>query len=276
MRSFSLESTAYSPTIINTPSTVDETPGIIPTIFTTRHEPPEYHANVDERVCQLDQEKVLEQVTKSFTSNPGIFDAISPKSVMRALHNELRALVSAQVPLLTENSLQRIIEELLSTLDYTQKVAEVELQEISEDLKTELQIEKDKGIEDIDEHAQEILTDVKSQMEDLASGHMVAFEDLLQQTSEQLIQTLKGFLSVVAKAVAIGREQEHCSASPSADVVAKSPASIATKLFLNDFKELCTTDKVKVLERLASQNTAEVFLTVDQELRGAWVASWIA
>lgn len=195
---------------------------------------------------------------------------------MRALHNELRALVSAQVPLLTENSLQRIIEELLSTLDYTQKVAEVELQEISEDLKTELQIEKDKGIEDIDDHAQDVLSDLKSQMKDLASGHMVAFEDLLQQTSEQLIQTLKGFLSVVAKAVAIGREQEHCSASPSADVVAKSPASIATKLFLNDFKELCTTDKVKVLERLASQNTAEVFLTVDQELRGAWVASWIA
>jgi len=216
---------------------------------------------------------------------------------MRALANELRALVSAQVPLVTEQTLQCIMEELFSSLEYTQKLAEVALQETSDELKTELQLEKDKGIEDIDEHAQDVLCDVKGQMEDLASGHLVAFEDLLQRTSEQLTQTLKVFLGIVAKAVAMAKEHENeadltdpraqHTAVPSAlrtpkestlspGIIATSSASTATKLFLNDFEHLGTADKIKVLERFTHQQTAEVFLTVDQQLREAWVASWIA
>ena len=286
----------YSPTIINTPSTVDDNPGIKPTIFTTRQQPPEYAASVDEEVPETAQEKVR-KTTRSFTSTPEILDAISPKSVMRALNNELRALVSAQVPLVTEQTLQRIMEELFSSLEYTQKLAEVALQETSDDLKTELQLEKDKGIEDIDDHAQEVLTDVKCQMEDLASGHLVAFEDLLQRTSEQLTLTLKVFLGTVAKAVAMAKEHEtqadptnpqtQHTAVPSSQrtpkestlspgIIATSSASTATKLFLNDFEDLGTTDKIKVLEKLTQQQTAEVFLTVDQQLREAWVASWTA
>jgi len=296
VRSFSLESTVYSPTIINTPSTVDDNPGIKPTIFTTRQQPPEYPASVDEGVHETAQEKVR-KVTRSFTSTPEILDAISPKSVMRALSNELRALVSTQVPLVIEQTLNRIMEELFSSLDYTQQLAEVALQETSDELKTELQLEKDKGIEDIDEHAQDVLCDVKGQMEDLASGHLVAFEDLLQRTSEQLKQTLKVFLGVVAKAVAMAKEHEdkadltdpqtqHTAVSsalripnestPSPGTIATSAASTATKLFLTNFEHLCTADKIKVLERLTHQQTAEVFLTVDQQLREAWVASWVA
>lgn len=277
MRSFSLESTAYSPTIINTPSTVDDASGIRPTIFTTRQAPSEYNpTNVDDKISESAQEKVSNKVRRSFTSSPEILEAISPKSILCFLNAELRALVSAQIPLLTEQTLQRIMDDLLSSLDYHQQVTEIGLQETSDDLKTELQLEKDKGVEEIDDHAQGILTDVKSQMEDLASGHLVAFEDMLQQTGEQLKQTLKIFLGVVAKAVALGKEQEHSNTSPSPDLVAESPASTATKLFLHDFKDLGTADKVKVFERLASQNTAEVFLTVDRELREAWVGSWIA
>lgn len=197
---------------------------------------------------------------------------------MRALNNKLHA----QVPQLTEQTLQRITEEALSTLDYQQKVAEIGLQETCDDLKSELQLEKDKGIEDIDEHAQDVLSDVKGQMEDLASGHLVAFEDVLQETGdERLTQTLKVLLAVVAKAVILGREQEQQqqrrnNLSSSLEENIKASASAATKLFLHDFRDLGTADKIKVLERLCQQNTAEVFLTVDKELRGAWIASWIA
>jgi len=182
-------------------------------------------------------------------------------------------------------------------LEYTQKLAEVALQETSDDLKTELQLEKDKGIEDLDEHAQDVLCDVKGQMDDLASGHLVAFEDLLQRTSEQLKQTLKVFLGTVAKAVAMAKEHENKAeltnprtqhtavpsalrtpeeSTPSPGIIATSSASIATKLFLDGFEHLCTADKIKVLEKLTHQQTAEVFLTVNTELREAWVASWIA
>lgn len=286
----------YSPTIINTPSTVDDNPGINPTTFTTRQAPPEYPTSVDDGVHETAQEKVR-KVTRSFTSTPEILDAISPKSVMHTLTNELRALVSAQVPLVTEQTLQRIMEELFSSLEYTQQLAEVALQETSDDLKTELQLEKDKGIEDIDDHAQDVLCDVKGQMEDLASGHLIAFEDLLQRTSEQLTHTLKVFLGVVAKAVAMAKEHEDKAnltdpqaqhnavppalrtpkeSTPLPGIIATSSASTATKLFLNDFRDLGTADKIKVLGKLTHQQTAEVFLTVDQQLRKAWVASWIA
>jgi O6-methylguanine-DNA--protein-cysteine methyltransferase len=192
---------------------------------------------------------------------------------MRSLNKELRALVSAQVPLLTEQALQRIMDELLSSLEYSQKVAEVGLQEASDDLKVELQLEKDKGIEEIDEHAQETLTDVKSQMEDLANGHLLAFEDMLQQTGEQLKQTLQVLLEVLAKAIRMGKER-HDDQADAPQSPLHSPAATATKLFLHEFGDLCTTAKVKVLDRLASQHTAEIFLTVDAELREAWIASW--
>jgi hypothetical protein len=192
---------------------------------------------------------------------------------MRSSNKELRALVFAQVPLLTEQALQRIMEDLLRSLEYSQKVAEVSLQETSDDLKIELQLEKDKGVEDIDDHAQDVLTEVKSQMEDLASGHLVAFEDMLQWTGEQLKQTLKAFLQVLAKAVRKGGDDEQ---PPSPAIIAHSPVSAATKLFLHESNHLSTADKMKVLDRLAHQNTAEIFLTVDTELREAWVSNWIA
>jgi hypothetical protein len=195
-RSFSIESTVYSPTIVNTPSTVDDTPDIKPTFFTTRHELPGYPTNIDETAPQ-----VLDKFTSSFMSNPGLLEVTSLESVMRSLHKQLHALVSAQVPLLTEQALQRIMEDLLSSLEYNQDVAEMRLQEASDDLKIELQLEKDKDVEEIDEHAQDVLSEVKCQMEDLASGHLVTFEDMLQRTGEQLKQTLKAFLEVLAKAV---------------------------------------------------------------------------
>jgi hypothetical protein len=293
-RSFSLESTVYSSTIINTPSTVDDTRDIQPTIFTTRHEPPEHCHNVNESIPQSDQEQALKTVANSFIS-PDLLNAISPKSVMRSLKKELRALVFAQVPLLTEQALQRIMEDLLRSLEYSQKVAEVSLQETSDDLKIELQLEKDKGVEDIDDHAQDVLTEVKSQMEDLASGHLVAFEDMLQWTGEQLKQTLKAFLQVLAKAVrhddqaspissptqqyAVSSTPHATETTPPPNTAANSPAtaaSAATNLFLHESKHLSIADKIKVLDRLVHQNTAEIFLTVDAELREAWIASWTA
>jgi hypothetical protein len=239
-------------------------------------------------------------------SNSALLEVISPKTVMRCLNKELRALVSAQVPLLTEQALQRIMEDLLSSLEYSQTVAEMRLQETSDDLKTELQLEKDKGVEDIDEYAQDVLSEVKCQMEDLASGHLLAFEDMLQRTGEQLRQTLRVFLEVLAKAVHHDEQAsptqprtQHLVASPQApttettpspNIIVPSPASpsptiianppasaasTATNLFLQESSHLSTADKIKVLDRLAHQNTAEVFLTVDAELRGAWIASWI-
>jgi len=208
-------------------------------------------------------------------------------------------LVSAKVPLLTEQALQRIIDDLLESLDYSQKVAEIGLQETLDELKVELQLEKDKGLEDIDDHAENVLDDIKIQMEDLASGHLLAFEDTLQRTGQQLKQTLKAFLLVLAKAVATGKvdddvqttnmdatnatkyQEEHSFATSSTQPsnfplpsTVHSPAVAATKLFLLESGDLCTSAKVKVLERLASQSTAEIFLTVDKGLREAWVASW--
>jgi hypothetical protein len=273
-RSFSLESTVYSPTIINTPSTVDDTPGIKPTIFTTRHEPPKYSAYIDHPAPATNQEQVLNKVASSFISNPELLDAISPKSISRSLHKQLHALVSAKVPLLTEQTLQNILDDLLSSLEYSQNLAEVSLQETSDDLKIELQLEKDKSIEELDDHAQDVLTEVKSQMEDLASGHLVAFEDMLQRTGDQLKQTLKAFLEVLAKAVRMGDDDRNTSSSPA--IVVDSPASAATKLFLHESNHLSTADKIKVLDKLAHQNTAEIFLTVDTELRKAWVSTWTA
>jgi hypothetical protein len=224
-------------------------------------------------------------------SNPGLLEVTSLESVMRSLHKQLHALVSAQVPLLTEQALQRIMEDLLSSLEYNQDVAEMRLQEASDDLKIELQLEKDKDVEEIDEHAQDVLSEVKCQMEDLASGHLVTFEDMLQRTGEQLKQTLKAFLEVLAKAVrhddqatpipaptqqsAVSSTSKATETTSSPAIVANSPASTATNLFLHESKHLSTADKIKVLDRLAHQNTAEIFLTVDAELREAWIASWI-
>lgn len=169
-----------------------------------------------------------------------------------------------------------------------------------DDLRIELQLEKDKSLEDIDDHADNILTHVKCQMEDLASGHLLAFEDLLQRTGEQLKQTLKAFLVVLAKSMATSKHddddqtardkneintsqprEQHSSATSntqSSNVIspgmADSPAVAATKLFLHEFKDLCVNAKVKVLDKLANRDTAEIFLTVDKELREAWVTNW--
>jgi hypothetical protein len=227
-RSLSLESTVYSPTIINTPSTV--TPNIKPTIFTTKHEPPEYSPNVKDVASQS-----IKGQTSSFPLIP------SPIT----------------------QTLQTHIDDLLSSLAYNQQTAEISLQETLDDFKVELQIEKEKAIEEVEEYGQEVLENVKSQMEDLAGGYLVGFEDALQKMEGGNILPAA---TVTATAT---------SPSPIKDTLA-TPASAATKIFLHDFKHLCLADKVKVLERLASQNIAEIFLTVDTELREAWVASWIA
>ncbi|CAD0115381.1 unnamed protein product, partial [Aureobasidium uvarum] len=284
-----------SPSAIST-SDRSETPGIKPTIFKNRPVLPKYSPKAKDVACQTDQEHLSIKVVRSFTSAYESLDMIPPTSVLRSLNKELRTLVSAQVPLLTEQALQRVMEDLLDSLEYSQKVAEIGLHETSDDLKVELQLETEKGVEEIGDHAGDTLTDVKSQMEDLASGHLLAFEDMLQRTGEQLRTTLKAFLEVLAKAVTINnhnadqtvsnntiptqcRDQQSAvscdSRRPAVPAIASSSvAAAATKLFLHDFGDLCMTAKVKVLDRLASHNTAEVFLTVDKELREAWVASW--
>ncbi|KAG9593332.1 hypothetical protein KCU77_g7950, partial [Aureobasidium melanogenum] len=287
-----------SPSILSTPGRSD-TLDIKPTIFTNEDELPRYSTDAG-KVSTQARDQDLREKANSFVSTSGSLDMISPKPTMRSLNKELRMLVSAKVPLLTEQALQRIIDDLLASLEYNQKVAEVGLQETLDDLKVELQLEKDKGVEEMNDHAENILTDVKCQMEDLASGHLLAFEDMLQRTEEQLKQSLKAFLVVLAKAVATGEPddddrttninktnatqlpEQHSSAASNMQTpnvmsanMADSPAVAATKLFLLEFGDLCMSAKVKVLDRLASQNTAEVFLTVDKELREAWVASWI-
>ncbi|CAD0087998.1 unnamed protein product [Aureobasidium vineae] len=338
--SLSLEQALYSPTVVNTPSTIEvlhtihsephtptvatkdegdgastgpllsiqgdtspsaistsdrsETPGIKPTIFKKRHELPRYSPKAEDVASQTDQEHLSMKVVRSFTSAHESWDVISPRSVIRSLNKELRTLISAQVPLLTEQALQRVMEDLLDSLEYSQKVAENGLQETFDNLKVELQLETEKGVEELDEHAGDTLTDVKDQMEDLASGHLLAFEDMLQRTGEQLKQSLRAFLEVLAKAVAMNKHDDRTANndtistqcrdqqpavscgkhSPVAPDIAASPAAAATKLFLHEFGDLCMTAKVKVLDRLASHNTAEVFLTVDKELREAWIASW--
>lgn len=285
-----------SPSIVSTPSRSD-TLSIKPTIFTNRDAPPKYTTNTEEMSLQ---NQTSAKVASSFMSSSASLDMMSPnKSTMRSLSKELHTLVSAKVPLLTEQALQRLINDLLETLDYSQKDAELGLQETLDDLKVELQLEKDKSIEDIDDHAEHTLTDVKCQMEDLASGHLVSFEDVLQRTGEQLKQTLKAFLIVLAKAVATGKLDDDDQAASTNDInmtrpreqhplatadsqkpnvvssgMADSPAVAATRLFLLEFGDLCMSAKVKVLDKLASQNTAEIFLTVDKELREAWIASW--
>jgi hypothetical protein len=268
-RSASLESTVYSPTIINTPSTV--TPNIKPTIFTTRHEPPEYSPNVKDVASQSTKGQ-----TSSFPSNPSL---------------------STPRPLLTQ-TLQAHIDDLLSTLTYNQQTAEISLQETLDDYKVELQLEKEKAIEEIEEFAHEVLEDVKGQMEDLSGGYLVGFEDLLQRRGEEVKEMRAGGSGVSGEDVVRGRDGHDdwvdlmrpdsrrtvVSAQLQITDVRETPprktppsaATAATKIFLHDFKHLCLADKVKVLERLASQNTAEVFLTVDTELREAWVSSWIA
>lgn len=258
-RSISLESTVYSPTIVNTPSTVEDSPPLIrPTLFTNKHQPPECPTNTNEQIPKSNLDKVSNKITSSS----------SPTSITRSLTKELQTLISTQPPLLPSHSLQKLTSELLSSLEYNQNLAEIGLQETSDDLKIELQLEKDKSIEEIEEHAQDVLSDVKSQMEDLASGHLIGFEELLQQTNGQFKHSLKALVGVAKAVVIMGRNQ-HITPSSS------SPASAATKMFLDEFKDVCMKDKIKVLERLASQNTAEVFLTVHKGIREAWVASWI-
>lgn len=286
-----------SPSLLSTPGRSD-TLDIKPTVFTNGDELPRYSIDADKvstRARVQDSKKA-----KSFMSATSSLDMVSPKPTMRSLKKELRMLVSAKVPLLTEQALQRIIDDILESLDHTQKVAEIGLQETLDDLKVELQLEKDKGVDEMNDHAESVLIEVKSQLEDLANGHLIAFEDMLLKTGKQLKQTLKVFLLVLAKAVATGRlddndqaantnesnvtesrEQHPSTMSTSQQpkvmlpIVADSPAVAATKLFLHESRDLCASAKVKVLDRLASQNTAEIFLTIDKELREAWVASWI-
>ncbi|KAH0360153.1 hypothetical protein KCU65_g9546, partial [Aureobasidium melanogenum] len=288
-----------SPSTLSTPGRSD-TLSIKPTVFTNGNAPPRYSTDTN-KVFPQAHHQALAKVASSFMSTSGSLDMTSPeKPTMRSLNKELRMLVSAKIPLLTEQALQRIINDILESLEYSQKAAEIGLQETSDDLKVELQLEKDKGLEEIDDHAENTLDDVKCLMEDLASGHLLAFEDMLQRTGEQLKQSLKAFLVVLAKAVATDKHddtddrtanidesnatqpREQHSSAPSnmrtPNVIppglADSPAVAATKLFLHEFGDLCTSAKVKVLDRLASQNTAEIFLIVDKELREAWVASW--
>ncbi|CAD0100604.1 unnamed protein product, partial [Aureobasidium mustum] len=286
-----------SPSILSTPGRSD-TLSIKPTIFTKRDELPRYSVDAEKVPSQV-QDQDSRNKANNLMSTSTSSNTSPPKPTMRSLHQELRMLVSAKVPLLTAQALQRIIDDLLESLDYNQKVAEIGLQETSDDLKVELQLEKDKSLEDIDAHSEHVFDDVKCQMEDLANGHLLAFEDMLQRTGEQLKQTLKAFLLVLAKAMLTGKldddaqtanmnatnaagpqEEDSLAASNTHSAnfvspgIADSPAITATKLFLHEFGSLCTSAKVEVLERLASQNTAEIFLTVDKGLREAWVASW--
>jgi hypothetical protein len=202
---------------------------------------------------------------------------------------------------------QSHIDDLVSTIAYHQNLAEISLQETLDDSKIELQLEREKAIEEIEDYGQEVLDNVKSQMDDLAGGYLVGFEDLLQRRGKEVERIREGGLGVDGEGVVRGRDGHDDRVNlirrnsrrtivsaqlqitdvretlpretpPSTSVISNTPltaATSATKIFLHDFKHLCLTDKVKVLERLASQNTAEIFLTVDLELREAWVASWI-
>ncbi|KAI4722675.1 hypothetical protein E4T48_01159 [Aureobasidium sp. EXF-10727] len=241
------------PSAIST-SDRSETPGIQPTIFKNRHELPRYSPKAEEMASQTDQENLSMKVVRNFASAHESVDTLSSRSVVRSLNEKLRTLVSAKVPLLTQQALQRVMEDLLESLEYGQKVAEVDLQETTDNLKIELQLETEKGVEEIGEHAEDTLTNIKVQMEDLASGHLLAFEDMLQRTGEQLKQTLKAFLEVLAKAVALDKHNDDQTAnedtvpywrdqqtvvpsdlhSPVAPGIADSPAAAATKLFLHE------------------------------------------
>ncbi|TIA41280.1 hypothetical protein D6C78_01921 [Aureobasidium pullulans] len=226
----------------NTDSSSPETPRIKPTVFTRRLEFLSVPVDAEDIVSKLEHEQSLEKNTGSFVSTQRSLDHVSPTRTDHPLNKALKALVAAQLPPLTTQALQRLMDDLLESVDYSYKVAELGLQEISDEFKVELQLDKDGGVEEITEHAEEILAGVKGQMEDLASGHLVSFEDMLQKTNGQLQQIFKAFLGGL--------------------------------LFLQEFGDLRAAAKVKVLERLTSQSTAEVFLTVDRELREAWIASW--
>ncbi|CAD0054365.1 unnamed protein product, partial [Aureobasidium pullulans] len=193
----------------NTDSSSPETPRITPTVFTRRLEFLSVPVDAEDIVSKLEHEQSPEKNTGSFVSTQRSLDHVSPTRTDHPLNKALKALVAAQLPPLTTQALQRLMDDLLESVDYSYKVAELGLQETSDEFKVELQLEKDKGVEEITEHAEEILAGVKGQMEDLAK-----------------------------------------------------------------FGDLRAAVKVKVLERLTSQSTAEVFLTVDRELREAWVASW--
>ncbi|CAD0027259.1 unnamed protein product [Aureobasidium pullulans] len=270
----------------NTDSSSPETPRIKPTVFTRRLEFLSVPVDAEDIVSKLEHEQSLEKNTGSFVSTQRSLDHVSPTRTDHPLNKALKALVAAQLPPLTTQALQRLMDDLLESVDYSYKVAELGLQETSDEF-------KDKGVEEITEHAEEILAGVKGQMEDLASGHLLSFEDMLQKTNGQLQQIFKAFLGGLAKAMAMGKDCLDRRAAEDTKVDAplvrhqrpacenlqpismpdSSPVA-ATKLFLQEFGDLRAAVKVKVLERLTSQSTAEVFLTVDRELREAWVASW--
>lgn len=277
----------------NTDSSSPETPRIKPTVFTRRLEFLSVPVDAEDIVSRMEHEQSLEKNTGSFVSTQRSLDHVSPTRTDHPLNKALKALVAAQLPPLTTQALQRLMDDLLESVDYSYKVAELGLQEISDEFKVELQLEKDKGVEEITEHAEEILAGVKGQMEDLASGHLVSFEDMLQKTNGQLQQIFKAFLGGLVKAMAMGKDCLDRRAAEDTKVDAPlvrhqrpacenlQPISMpdsspiaATKLFLQEFGDLRAAAKVKVLERLTSQSTAEIFLTVDRELREAWVASW--
>ncbi|TIA75395.1 hypothetical protein D6C76_06047, partial [Aureobasidium pullulans] len=277
----------------NTDSSSPETPRITPTVYTRRLEFLSVPVDAEDIVSKLEHEQSLEKNTGSFVSTQRSLDHVSPTRTDHPLNKALKALVAAQLPPLTTQALQRLMDDLLESVDYSYKVAELGLQETSDEFKVELQLEKDKGVEEITEHAEDILAGVKGQMEDLASGHLLSFEDMLQKTNGQLQQIFKAFLGGLAKAMAMGKDCLDRRAAEDTKVDAplvrhqrpacenlqpismpdSSPVA-ATKLFLQEFGDLRAAVKVKVLERLTSQSTAEVFLTVDRELREAWVASW--
>ncbi|THY36242.1 hypothetical protein D6D01_00635 [Aureobasidium pullulans] len=274
------------PPLNTTDSSSPETPRIKPTVFTRRLEFLSVPVDAEDIVSQLEHEQPPEKNTGSFVPTQRSLDHVSPTRTDHPLN-------AAQLPPLTTQALQRLMDDLLESVDYSYKVAELGLQETSDEFKVELQLEKDKGVEEITEHAEEILAGVKGQMDDLASGHLVSFEDMLQKTNGQLQQIFKAFLGGLVKAMAMGkgcldrraaedtrvdaplvRHQRPAFENLQPMSMPDSSPIVATKLFLQEFGELRAAAKVKVLERLTSQSTAEIFLTVDRELRGAWVASW--
>lgn len=113
-----------SPSIISTPGRSD-TLDIKPTIFTDGDEPPRYSTDAEKAYTQVQAQDPKK--ANSFLSATSSLDMVSPKPTMRSLGKELRMLVSAKVPLLTEQASQRIIDDLLESLDYSQKVAETGL-----------------------------------------------------------------------------------------------------------------------------------------------------
>lgn len=181
------------------------------------------------------------------------------------------ALVRELLPALVTEVLKENMDAFLDSIQVGHDMAEADFREEVDEAKVAFLEKKEEGIHELDDHYQERLAEAQDRLTDARELLETLVADLDQKTL-----TLQDFLrkgvDVMTKGV-LG--SILMTKAPVHDANRKSPTVRATEILLRDFGGLPVTDKTKLLTRIADKGFAEVFVTVDDNIRQALVGAWL-